>query len=109
MSLKLDAEGALCHATVLVVDDEPAIREMLTDALARKPYEVLCAGSAEEALTVLAAEPVDVTSLTKSCPAWPDRNFGHCPATVPFAGSSGKTASASRKSKGMPGRRDHRR
>ena len=46
--------------TVLVVDDEPAIREMLTDALSREPYEVLCAGSAEEALAVLAEEPVDV-------------------------------------------------
>ena len=61
--------------TVLVVDDEPAIREMLTDALAREPYEVLCAGSAEEALTVLAAEPVDVVISDEVMPGMSGSEF----------------------------------
>ena len=53
---------------ILVVDDEPPIRELLKDALSREPYDVLCAGSAEEALAVLEREPVDVIISDEKMP-----------------------------------------
>jgi len=39
--------------TVLLVEDEPEIREMLTFALNRAGFNTLCAGNAEEALQLL--------------------------------------------------------
>ncbi len=44
------ARGAVGDATLLVVDDEPAIVELLRGMLAPLGYRVLTAGSAEEAL-----------------------------------------------------------
>ena len=62
------------HA-VLVVDDEPAIRDMLTKALSREPYEILCAGSAEEALDIIAQEPVDVVLSDEKMPGMSGTEF----------------------------------
>lgn len=45
---------------ILIVDDEPTITQVLTDALSREPYVVLTASSAEDALHVLARNRVDV-------------------------------------------------
>ncbi len=45
---------------VLVVDDEPAVRSALRVNLARAGYEVVLAGTAEEALKALAERPVDL-------------------------------------------------
>jgi two-component system response regulator AtoC len=45
---------------VLVVDDEPAIRQVLLSALSKAGYPVDTAGSAAEALAKLAAGPFDV-------------------------------------------------
>ncbi|HRD95641.1 MAG TPA: sigma-54 dependent transcriptional regulator [Rubrivivax sp.] len=45
---------------VLVVDDEPAIRQVLSSALSKAGYPVEAAGSAAEALAKLAAAPFDV-------------------------------------------------
>ncbi len=53
---------------VLIVDDEPAIRDILKDVLSREPYDILTAGSAEEALTLLAREPVDVVISDEKMP-----------------------------------------
>jgi DNA-binding response OmpR family regulator len=52
-------------ANVLVVDDEPAMCEMLTDALARSGMKVLSAGSGKAALELAQREDVDflVTDL----------------------------------------------
>ena len=61
--------------TVLVVDDEPVIREMLTEALTREPYEILCAGSAEEALAILSQEPVDVVLSDEKMPGMDGSEF----------------------------------
>ena len=47
-------------ARVLVVDDEPGIRVMLSAALKREGYEVLVASDAKSALSALEAGPVDV-------------------------------------------------
>lgn len=45
---------------VLVVDDEFSVRSSLVDYLEDRGFEVLSAGSAEEALETLATKPVDV-------------------------------------------------
>lgn len=45
---------------VLVVDDEPAIRRVLTIALTRAGYDVVTAPSGDGALSVLSTEHVDV-------------------------------------------------
>jgi DNA-binding NtrC family response regulator len=48
------------HASILVVDDESAIREILVRWLSPEGYRILEAADAEAALDVLAASPVDV-------------------------------------------------
>lgn len=45
---------------VLVVDDSPAQRRVLSASLSRQGFEVVEAGSGQEALDCLAAEPVDL-------------------------------------------------
>ncbi len=47
-------------ATVLLVDDEPEILEGLRRTLRREPYRLVTAGSADEALRLIAAESIDV-------------------------------------------------
>lgn len=44
--------------TVLVVDDEPAVRELARDMLEERGYRVLAAGDAAQALNLLTLEPV---------------------------------------------------
>jgi len=61
--------------TILVVDDEPPIRDLLRDALSREPYDVLCAGSAKEALAILAKEPVDVVISDEKMPGMSGSEF----------------------------------
>ena len=53
---------------VLIVDDERTITDMLKDALSREPYNILIAASAEEALTVLTREQVDVVISDEKMP-----------------------------------------
>ncbi|AYC32494.1 response regulator [Pseudomonas cavernae] len=48
---------------VLIVDDDPLIRELLQAYLAREGYEVQCAATAEQAEACLAASPVDLVML----------------------------------------------
>ena len=47
-------------ARILIVDDEPGIRVMLSAALKREGYEVLLATDGRSALEALEAGPVDV-------------------------------------------------
>jgi len=49
--------------TVLVVDDESHIRDVVQYALEREGYRVLCTGDGREALGVLRAETVDLVVL----------------------------------------------
>ena len=60
---------------VLIVDDERAITELLQDVLSTEPYELLSAGSAEEALELLKREPVDVVVSDEMMPGMSGSEF----------------------------------
>ena len=48
------ARGSIASsARILIVDDEPFIRDFIADGLTRAGYQCLAAGSASEAATVL--------------------------------------------------------
>ena len=47
-------------ATVLVVDDEPSMREMLSIMLKREGYDVLLADGGKAAVDILRRRPVDL-------------------------------------------------
>ncbi|MEW6755285.1 MAG: response regulator [Candidatus Latescibacterota bacterium] len=55
-------------ATILVVDDEEPIREMLTRFLALDRYTVIGAATAEQALRVVGEQPVDLILLDLHMP-----------------------------------------
>jgi len=46
--------------TILLVDDEPALRYLGQETLIPRGYTVLCADNAQQALDMLAAEPIDL-------------------------------------------------
>ena len=48
---------------ILVIDDEPDIRQVLRIVLRKEGYEVLCAGSGQDGLDLLAAQQVDLVML----------------------------------------------
>lgn len=54
--------------SVLVVDDEKPIRQLLERALGQAGYAVRCAASAEEALEILAGESIPVLLLDLQLP-----------------------------------------
>lgn len=54
--------------TILIVEDEPEIRDMLRDFLSRRGYRPLLAESAEEARTLLKTESVDLALLDITLP-----------------------------------------
>jgi two-component system cell cycle response regulator len=54
--------------TLLVVDDDAFMREVLVDALESEPWRILSAGSAEEALALLARHPIQVVLSDQSMP-----------------------------------------
>jgi diguanylate cyclase (GGDEF)-like protein len=54
---------AAARTRILVVDDEPKIRQMLKSALELREYEVVTAASGPEALTCLKQAPVDLILL----------------------------------------------
>lgn len=54
--------------TVLLVDDDPGVRAGLCRALHGEPYDILEAGSAEEALAILRARAVDVVVSDEEMP-----------------------------------------
>jgi two-component system cell cycle response regulator len=56
------------QATVLLVDDDPFMLAVLGEMLAEEPWRVLCAPSGEEALALLAREPVEVILCDQSMP-----------------------------------------
>jgi DNA-binding NtrC family response regulator len=54
--------------TVLLVDDDPSLRDGLRRALFREPWEILVAGSGPEALRLLDRRPVDVVVSDQAMP-----------------------------------------
>jgi excisionase family DNA binding protein len=60
--------AATTRSTILVVDDEESIRELMMTALASKTRDVLSAGSGEEALDVVKRADVDLVLLDLSMP-----------------------------------------
>ena len=54
--------------TVLVVDDEPGMRETLTDILEGAGYAVLVASDADSALAAFRRQPVDVVVMDVRMP-----------------------------------------
>ena len=60
--------GPLRRPTLLLVDDDRFMLGVLNDMLTGEPYRVLSAQSGEEALALLAAEPVDVILCDQAMP-----------------------------------------
>ena len=55
-------------ARVLVVDDEPLVRDSLTDFLEDEGFQVCGADSAEQALAMLSAQPFDLAVVDVRLP-----------------------------------------
>jgi len=60
--------AATSRSTILVVDDEEAIRELMVTALATKTRAVLTAGRGEDALEIVKRTDVDLVLLDLSMP-----------------------------------------
>lgn len=60
---------------VLVVDDDPGVRQLLTTALAKEPYRLTVLGSAAEALALLDQETVDVIVSDEKMPIMSGTTF----------------------------------
>ena len=56
------------QATILIVEDEAALRRVLERVLVREGYRVLAAASAETAYELLASEPADAVLLDVQLP-----------------------------------------
>ena len=69
-----DKRGTIT-ASVLAVDDDPAILRLLGSALSRAGYEVFAAQSGKEALAVLEKERVDVIFTDLAMPGMPGLEF----------------------------------
>ena len=61
--------------TILIVDDQELIRDLLEDALNREHFTVLSAASAEQALLVLENHPVDVVISDEVMPGMAGSDF----------------------------------
>lgn len=60
---------------VLFVDDEPLVTEALKRSLSEEEYKILTANSADEALDILAREPVDVVVADEKMPGMSGSEF----------------------------------
>lgn len=85
-------------ATVLVVDDKPAIIENIRGHLSATPWKVVGTDQCAEASQIIGKEPVDVVVVSLSLPNKAALNFLHLlrsnpkTQTVPVVGLSVKTA-----------------
>jgi DNA-binding NtrC family response regulator len=61
--------------TVLIVDDEVRIHEVLKEALASEPYYILTSSSAKEALDILCRQLVNVVISDEKMPGMPGSEF----------------------------------
>jgi len=58
-----DDEACARQAHVIVVDDEPSIREICADVLSSEGYQVSTAKNGREAVEMVAHEPVDLVLM----------------------------------------------
>lgn len=63
------------NRNVLIVDDEPTIRDLFVDAFSREPYGIFSAASAKEALAILDREQVDVVISDEKMPGMSGSEF----------------------------------
>ena len=61
--------------TILIVDDQEPIRDLLEDALKREAFIVLSASSAKQALSILETHPVDVVISDEVMPGMAGSDF----------------------------------
>jgi len=57
---KTDKKKSSGQEAILVVDDEPALRELSKEILSSQGYSVFCAESVTQALNILSSEPVEM-------------------------------------------------
>jgi len=62
-------------SVVLFVDDEPSFTDSLKRILRKEPYEILSAGSADEALMILDGQVVDVVVSDEKMPGMSGSEF----------------------------------
>src|SRR5256886_17561802 len=67
-ALPISPSPASRSSTILVVEDDAALRRVLERALVRQGYRVLTAASAETAYELLASEPADAVLLDVQLP-----------------------------------------
>ena len=60
---------------MLIVDDESSVLEVLQDAFSKEPYEVICAGSAAEALDIMAMKQIDLVISDDQMPGLTGTEF----------------------------------
>lgn len=60
---------------ILVIDDDADARHLLEQVLRTAGYAVTLVVDAEQALALLADQPVDISCLTSTCPACPAWTF----------------------------------
>jgi putative two-component system response regulator len=58
-----DDETCVRQAHVIVVDDEPSIREICADVLSSEGYQVSTAKNGQEAVDIMAQEPIDLVLM----------------------------------------------
>jgi DNA-binding NtrC family response regulator len=61
-TLMASAPRSLCTAaaTILIVDDDPRVRDVVAELLAEDGYQVRCAANGHEALAILASDEIDL-------------------------------------------------
>ncbi len=60
---------------ILIVDDDSSVLEVLRDAFSKEPYEVLCSGSATEAVEIMSMKPIDVVISDDQMPGLTGTEF----------------------------------
>lgn len=60
---------------ILIVDDQPLVLDVLKEILSRGPYDVMAAPSGEEALELLAHDPIDVVISDERMPGMQGSEF----------------------------------
>ena len=61
--------------SILIVDDDPISRDLLTEVFSREKYDLFSAASAEEALGILAGHQVDVVVSDEKMPGMTGSKF----------------------------------